>query len=48
MGRYDEVVEYCIKDTQLVYDLWGYGKENGIVKAFSIEKEEFVDLGVDW
>ena len=48
MGKYDEVVEYCMKDTQLVYDLWGYGKENGIVKAFSIEKEEFVDLGVDW
>ena len=37
-----------MKDTQLVYDLWDYGKENGIVKAFSIEKEEFIDLGVDW
>ena len=48
MGRYDEVVEYCMKDTQLVYNLWGYGKENGIVKAFSIEKEKFIDLGVDW
>ena len=47
-GRYDEVVEYCMKDTQLVYNLWEYGKENGIVKAFSIEKEEFLDLGVDW
>ena len=48
MGRYDEVVEYCMKDTQLVYDLWKYGQDNGIVKAFSIEKEEFVELGVDW
>ena len=48
MGQYDEVVEYCMKDTQLVYDLWQYGKEHGIVKAFSIEKEEFVDLEVDW
>ena len=48
MGKYDEVVEYCMKDTQLVYDLWDYGKENGIVKAFSIEKEKFIDLGVDW
>ena len=38
MGKYDEVVEYCMKDTQLVYDLWKYGKDNGIVKAFSIEK----------
>mgnify|MGYP003134866507 FL=1 len=48
MGRYDEVVEYCLKDTQIVYDLWKYGQENGIVKAFSIEKEEFVELEVDW
>lgn len=48
MGKYDEVVEYCMKDTQLVYDLWNYGKENGIVKAFSINNEEFVDLEVDW
>ena len=48
MGRYDEVVEYCMKDTQLVFDLWKYGQDNGIVKAFSIEKEEFVELGVDW
>jgi len=48
MGRYDEVVEYCLKDTQIVYDLWKYGKDNGIVKAFSIEKEEFVELEVDW
>jgi len=48
MGRYDEVVEYCLKDTQIVYDLWKYGQDNGIVKAFSIEKEEFVELEVDW
>ena len=48
MGKYDEVVEYCMKDTQLVYDLWKYGQDNGIVKAFSIEKEEFVELEVIW
>jgi len=48
MGRFDEVVEYCMKDTQLVYDLWDYGKQNGIVKAFSINNEEFVDLEVNW
>jgi len=47
-GRFDEVVEYCLKDTQIVYDLWKYGRDNGIVKAFSIEKEEFLDLEVDW
>jgi DNA polymerase elongation subunit (family B) len=48
MGRYEEVVEYCMKDTQLVYDLWNYGRENGLVKAFSINSGEFVDLEVDW
>lgn len=47
-GEYDKVVEYCLKDTQLVYDLWKYGQENGLVKAFSIEKEEYVDMEVDW
>lgn len=48
MGRYGEVVDYCMKDTKLVYDLWNYGKENGIVKAFSIEKEIQKDLEVNW
>lgn len=48
MGQYDDVVEYCLKDTQLVYDLWKYGQDNGFVKGFSIEKEEQLDLEVDW
>ena len=48
MGQYDEVVEYCMKDTQLVYDLWKYGQDNGIVKALSVDKEEFVELEVNW
>ena len=48
MGQYDEVVEYCMKDTQLVYDLWKYGQEHGIVKAFSMEKGEHKELEVDW
>jgi len=25
MGQFNEVVEYCMKDTQLVYDLWRHG-----------------------
>ena len=37
-----------MKDTQLVYDLWKYGQDNGLVKAFSVEQEQFVELGVDW
>ena len=48
MGQYDEVVEYCMKDTQLVYDLWKYGQDNGFVKAFSIDKGEHKDLEVNW
>lgn len=48
MGQFDDVVEYCLKDTQLVYDLWKYGQEFGIVKAFSIEEETHKDLEVDW
>tara|TARA_R110001583_G_scaffold51160_1_gene159672 strand:+ start:1295 stop:1897 length:603 start_codon:yes stop_codon:yes gene_type:complete len=47
-GEYDSVVEYCLKDSQIVYDIWQYGKENGIVKGFSLDKGEFVDLEVDW
>lgn len=47
-GEYDAVVDYCMKDTKLVYDLWKYGKENGIVKGFSIEKGEHLDLEVKW
>ena len=48
MGQYDEVFEYCMKDTQLVFDLWKYGQENGIVKAFSLEKGEHKELEVKW
>jgi len=48
MGQYDDVVEYCMKDTQLVYDLWKYGQDNGIVKAFSLEKGEHKELEVMW
>ena len=48
MGQYDEVVEYCMKDTQLVYDLWQIGKSQGKVKAFSIDKGEHKELEVNW
>ena len=48
MGQFNEVVEYCMKDTQLVYDLWTHGKDNGFVKGFSIENGEHKELEVDW
>ena len=47
-GGYAEVAEYCLKDCELVYDLWKYGQENSFVKGYSIEKEEEVELGVEW
>lgn len=46
-GEYDAVVDYCIKDTKLVYDLWKMGQEKPIT-AFSIEKEEVIEMEVDW
>lgn len=48
MGQYDEVVEYCMKDTQLVYDLWKYGQDNGMIKAFSLNDGEHKELEVNW
>lgn len=47
-GGYDEVAEYCLKDCQLVYDLWKHGQDNSIVKGFSIEKEKMKELEVEW
>ena len=46
-GEYQEVVDYCLKDCELVYDLYKYGQDN-MLKAFSIEKEEFVELKMEW
>ena len=47
-GGYSQVAEYCLKDCELVYDLWKYGVENKMVKGFSLEGEVVKDLGVEW
>ncbi len=47
-GGYSEVADYCLKDCQLVYDLWQHGQNNKMVMGFSIDQEEVLDLGVDW
>jgi hypothetical protein len=47
-GGYAEVAEYCLKDCELVYDLWKYGQENNFVKGFSIEDGIEKDLEVKW
>ena len=47
-GGYAEVAEYCLKDCELVYDLWKYGQENNLVKGFSIDDGIEKDLEVNW
>ena len=46
-GEYQEVVDYCLKDCKLGYDLYQHGLDNEI-KAFSIDKEEFIELKMEW
>jgi len=46
-GEYDTVVNYCIKDTKLVYDLWKTGQKKPLT-AFSIEKEKVIEMEVNW
>ena len=47
-GEYDAVAEYCLKDCELVYDLWKHGKDNNFVKGYSAEKEEEKTMEVVW
>ena len=47
-GKYAEVAEYCLKDCQLVFDLWKHGVEHGTVNGFSIEKAEERKMEVEW
>ena len=47
-GKYAEVAEYCLKDCQLVFDLWKHGVEHGTGNGFSIEKAEERKMEVEW
>ena len=47
-GEYDNVVDYCLKDSQLTYDLWKYGQENGVIKFFDEKENLFGELEVKW
>ncbi len=47
-GGYEEVAEYCLKDCELVYDLWKHGQENDMVKGLSFDQEKVVELEVRW
>ena len=42
-GGYTEVEEFCLKDCELVFNLWKYGIDNGVVKGFDMNEEEMND-----
>ena len=46
-GEYQMVVDYCLKDCKLVYDLYKHGLDNE-VKAFSIEQGKDIELKMEW
>ena len=47
-GLYSSVADYCLKDSQLTYDLWMHGKKNGIVKYFNEVENKFEEVSVEW
>jgi len=46
--KYSEVAEYCLKDCELVYNLWKYGIDNSVVKGFNVTAEEMQEIEVNW
>jgi len=47
-GKYDEVADYCLKDAQLVYDLYQHSVNEGIVKSRSLEDGKIVEIDIEW
>jgi len=47
-GKFNEVASYCLKDAKLTLDLYNFGKENGIIKARSLESGKIVEIEVEW
>ena len=47
-GNFNSVTEYCLKDTQLVYDLWRFGQNNGYVSAYDIDEKLQKQYEVKW
>ena len=47
-GGYEEVAKYCLKDCELVYDLWKHGQENKVVRGLSHNQEKVIELKVRW
>ena len=47
-GGDEEVAKYCLKDCELVYDLWKHGQENKVVRGLSHNQEKVIELKVRW
>ena len=47
-GNYSKVAEYCLKDAELVYELWKHGVDEGFVKARSRTDGVIKEFEVDW
>ena len=47
-GNHSKVAEYCLKDSQLVYELWRHGVDEGFVKARCRTSGEVKEYEVDW
>ena len=47
-GQYGKVAEYCLKDAQLVYELWKHGKEERFIKARCRLTGDIKEYEVDW
>lgn len=47
-GKYGAVAEYCLKDCQLVYDIWQHGKEEGFVKSRNNDTGIIDNIEVIW
>lgn len=47
-GNYSKVAEYCLKDAELVYELWKHGVDEGFVKARDRTDGVIKEFEVDW
>ena len=47
-GKHLEVAEYCMKDCQLVYDVWLHGRDEGFVKSRNPSTGVIDDIEVMW
>jgi len=47
-GEYDNVAEYCLKDSQLTYDLWQHGIKKGTIQFFDEMDNSVITLPTNW